>query len=234
MNSFNTFKLIKIKEINGKIKLLTGLHIGAGNDKIEIGGMDNPIIKDPATGAPYIPGSSIKGKMRSLIEWKLNKVLSNHGDPCNCGECDVCTVFGTAAAEKKGETIAKALRRGPTRIIVRDAHLSEEYKKKFEDGYQLIEEKYENSLNRITAVANPRPVERVIPGVEFDFSLAYKVLDRDDQGKTDEKLFEDIVLYALAALQEDYLGGGGSRGNGRIQFVQLTDETGKSVNLPQV
>ncbi|MCX7786409.1 MAG: type III-A CRISPR-associated RAMP protein Csm3 [Spirochaetes bacterium] len=233
MNTYKNFKLIKIKEIKGKIRLLSGLHIGAGNDKIEIGGMDNPVIKDPATGAPYIPGSSIKGKMRSLMEWKLNKVLPK-GDPCSCGVCEICTVFGTAAAEKKEDAIEKALTRGPTRIIVRDAHLTLEYKEKFGRGDQLIEEKYENSLNRITAAANPRPVERVIPGVEFDFAIAFKVLDRDDNGKKDEKLFEDIVLYGLAALQEDYLGGGGSRGNGRIQFIGLTDESGKEIVLPKV
>ena len=233
MDTYSTFTLKEIKEIKGKIKLLTGLHIGAGSDKIEIGGMDNPIIKDPATGAPYIPGSSIKGKMRSIMEWKLNKVLPS-GDPCKCGECEICTVFGTAAAEKRENVVEKALKRGPTRIIVRDAHLTEEYKKKFEEGMPLIEEKYENALNRITAAANPRPVERVVPGVEFDFSLAYKVLDRDDNGDKDERLFKEIVLYALAALQEDYLGGGGSRGNGRIEFVELSDGEGNKIELPKV
>ncbi|HOV38151.1 MAG TPA: type III-A CRISPR-associated RAMP protein Csm3 [Spirochaetales bacterium] len=230
----NKFQLIKIKEIKGKIKIMTGLHIGTGSDKIEIGGMDNPIIKDPLTGAPYIPGSSLKGKMRSLMEWKLNKVLDYKGNPCKCGECEICTVFGTAAAEKKEEVRERAFKRGPTRIIVRDACLTEEFQKKFRNGEQLIEEKYENSLNRITAEANPRPIERVIPGVEFDFSLVYKVLNRDDEGMKDENLFNEIVLYALAALQEDYLGGGGSRGNGKIQFVDLIDESGNVVNLPKV
>lgn len=230
------FKLVKIKEIKGKIKVVTGLHIGAGSDKIEIGGMDNPIIKDPHTGAPYIPGSSLKGKMRSLMEWRLNKVLRNNGEPCKCGECDICTVFGAPAAEKKEDAKSKALKRGPTRIILRDAHLTPEYQEKFDNGEQLIEEKWENALNRITAAATPRSIERVVPGVEFDFSLVFKVLIRDngEGGKRDEELFENIVLPALAHLEHDYIGGGGSRGNGKIQFVDLKDEEGNSIELPKV
>ena len=75
-------KLEKIKKITGKIKVLTGLHIGAGSDTIEIGGMDNPIVKNPFTNEPYIPGSSLKGKMRSLMEWNLGLVENNNGNPC--------------------------------------------------------------------------------------------------------------------------------------------------------
>ncbi|KYC48406.1 MAG: RAMP superfamily protein [Candidatus Methanofastidiosum methylothiophilum] len=234
------YKLLKIKKITGKIKILTGLHIGAGSDKIEIGGMDNPILKDPVTGAPYIPGSSLKGKMRSLMEWKLNKVLENNGNPCKCGVCDICTVFGAPAVEKgKQDSIEKAIKRGPTRIILRDAHLTKEYQEKFNKGEILIEEKCENSLNRITAAATPRQLERVVPGVEFDFSLVFKVLEKnntpqENTTKSDEELFNEIVLPALAMLEQDYLGGGGSRGNGKVQFRGLTDEEGNAIQLPKV
>ena len=59
-------KLVRIYTITGTIETVTGLHIGAGKDSIEIGGMDNPVIKHPHTGEHYIPGSSLKGKVRSL------------------------------------------------------------------------------------------------------------------------------------------------------------------------
>jgi len=228
------YKIKEIKKLQGKIRVESGLHIGAGSDKIEIGGMDNPIIKNPVTQEPYIPGSSLKGKMRSLMEWKLGKVLGSRGAPCGCGECEVCRVFGTSAAARRPEEKDKAMKRGPTRIILRDARLSERDREKFGRGEILIEEKSENSLNRITAEANPRPLERVVPGTEFDFSLIYKILDMGDEGAEDEKNFSAVVLTALALLEQDYLGGGGSRGNGRISFQELKDEKGSPVQLPTV
>ena len=108
-------KLLKHRTITGKILLRTGLHIGGGSETIQIGGMDNPIIKSPLNDYPYIPGSSLKGKMRSLLEWKYDK--SPDGNPCKCSQCDICKIFGTSGSEES--TL------GPTRIIVRDAHLTE-------------------------------------------------------------------------------------------------------------
>lgn len=58
------YKLVEIYKISGQIKLETGLHIGGDEGVIEIGGNDNPIVRDISTGNPYIPGSSLKGKMR--------------------------------------------------------------------------------------------------------------------------------------------------------------------------
>lgn len=221
-------KQIATKKITGKIVVKTGLHIGAGNDKVEIGGMDNPIIRNPLTREPYIPGSSIKGKMRSLMEWKLDKLKTTGGKVCSCGnsDCEICRVFGSANTKSDD-----AKDRGPTRLIVRDATLSEDWKKKFQDGKAIIEEKSENSLNRITAEANPRPIERVVPGVEFDFEIAYRVIDTGDNGSTDEKYFKEVVLEGLKLLQNDYLGGGGSRGNGQIEFKDLVDEKGNKIEL---
>lgn len=221
-------KQIALKKITGKIVVKTGLHIGAGNDKVEIGGMDNPIIRNPLTREPYIPGSSIKGKMRSLLEWKLDKVLASSGKPCFCGkaDCPICRVFGSANNPKNVDK-----EKGPTRIIVRDAVLAEAWSKKFREGEVLVEEKNENSLNRITAEANPRPIERVVPGVEFDFEIAYRVIDTGDNGSIDEKNYKEVVLDGLKLLQDDYLGGGGTRGNGQIAFVDLKDESGTAIAL---
>ena len=222
-------KQIGLKKITGKIIVKTGLHIGAGNDKVEIGGMDNPIIRNPLTREPYIPGSSIKGKMRSLMEWKLDKIDTKKiGAPCSCGnsDCPICRVFGSANNSNNADT-----NKGPTRIIVRDAVLTKEWSEKFKQGKALVEEKSENSLNRITAAANPRPIERVVPGVEFDFEIDYRIIDTNDNGKKDNEYFDSVVKEGLRILQNDYIGGGGTRGNGQIAFVDLKDENGAEINL---
>ncbi|MBJ2356729.1 type III-A CRISPR-associated RAMP protein Csm3 [Sphaerochaeta sp. S2] len=221
------------KKIIGKMVVKTGLHIGAGNDKVEIGGMDNPIIRNPLNREPYIPGSSIKGKMRSLLEWKFGKIdmaSRKPGEPCSCGkaDCQICRVFGSANNSRNS---ASTIEKGPTRLIVRDATLSEEYRAMMKQGKPIVEEKSENSLNRITAEANPRPIERVVPGVTFDFEIIFRVLDMGDGGKTDLKMFDDVVVSGLNLLKADYLGGGGSRGNGQIDFVDLKDENGNSIEL---
>lgn len=222
-------KLMKIKTVSGKIKVETGLHIGAGNDVIEIGGMDNPIIRDPRTRLPYIPGSSLKGKMRSLLEWKLGKVKENQGFPCNCGknDCPVCRVYGVAIGRNSGDN---AVTRGPTRLIVRDALLSEEFKDKLDT---IIEEKSEVLIDRIKGVGqHPRSMERVAPEVTFDFELSYRVLNiENDNGIKDEELFRTAVLDVLKMVEHDYLGGGGSRGNGKIKFIDLKDENGNEIKL---
>lgn len=223
-------KQITIKKITGKLVVKTGLHIGAGNDKVEIGGMDNPIIRNPLTREPYVPGSSLKGKMRSLIEWKEGVLANTNGKPCSCGsaDCKICRVFGSA---NNSSTMDNSKMRGPTRLIVRDAVLTDDWVKKFRDGKAIVEEKAENSLNRITAEANPRPIERIVPGVEFDFEISYRVIDTGDNGATDENYFKEVVLEGLKMLQNDYLGGGGTRGNGQIEFIDLKDEKGNSINL---
>ncbi len=217
-------KLMKIKTITGRILVVTGLHIGTSNETIEIGGMDNPIIKDPLPGsnAPYIPGSSLKGKMRSLMEVKDQR-LSEKGGPCDCGGCHICAVFGTAADKKGDNTL------GPTRIIVRDAYLSDykktpderSWKQRFKAGDLPMEVKYENTINRISGEATPRPLERVPGGVEFDFNFSFNVFKNDP-----EKYF-NTVLQAMKLLELDALGGSGSRGCGQIKFVDITIDNEK-------
>ena len=218
-------KLLKYKVITGKIELLTGLHIGGSSDIIEIGGMDNPVLKHPLTGEPYIPGSSLKGKIRSLLELALGKVNDN-GEIHKCEklDCEICRVFGTSP-DKEYEEIAKG--RGPTRVIFRDAFIDDEYRKEMKDKgltvYDIVEEKTENALNRITAKANPRKLERVVPGVKFAFEIVYRVFDTGDGGKKDEELF-DIVKRGMRLLELDCLGGYGSRGSGKIKFIDVREE----------
>jgi len=216
-------EFIKYKDLKGKIRLLSGLHIGGNKDNIEIGGIDNPVIKHPITKLPYIPGSSIKGKMRFLLEWKEGKVNHNTGEPHSCkpanGKCPICRIFGNTAKDKKY---------GPTRLIVSDCKLllSSEDEEKFKRNDLIyLEDKVENRINRLTGTAiDFRHMERVPEGMVFDFGLTYKIF-KIDEGETeavneDEKNWQQVV-NALYYLQEDALGGSGSRGCGKVEFFDL-------------
>lgn len=232
-------KLLSQKIIKGTIKVETGLHIGGSAETIEIGGMDNPIITNPVTKEPYIPGSSLKGKMRSLIEWKLGK-LELDPNPKKLGQPygfhpenaedvkqghPISRIFGTTADEAK---------LGPTRLIVRDAFISKDFRdeaKKVNPNYtwiDMIEEKTENAINRITARANPRPIQRVVTGTEFEFEMIYRIFDMSDNGDVDRKNF-DLVLDGLKLIEMDALGGAGSRGCGKVSFWIQKNETRTSI-----
>ncbi len=204
---------LKIRKIKGKIYLKTGLHIGGGTEGIEIGGIDNPVIKDPKTGYPYIPGSSLKGKVRSLLELNMDRFDKSEGEPCQCGkaDCIICKVFGNTKKESKA---------GITRAIFRDAFLSNEsieiLKKR---NLSATEAKYENTINRITGKAsNPRQSERVLAGLSFDFEISVRIFKEDGEG--DEII--DILKKGLKLLESDALGGSGSRGYGKVEFKDLT------------
>ena len=217
-------KLLKHRVITGKILLQTGLHIGGGGETIQIGGMDNPIIKSPLNNYPYIPGSSLKGKMRSLLEWKdcdahdhMKPGNGKSGNPCDCAQCPICKIFGVSGS---GES-----EQGPTRIIVRDAYLTEESRARLqrmreEKGLIYAEEKYENSIDRLRGTAkNPRPTERVPAGINFDFEIIVRLFEEDN-----EQELMDKVKEALRLVQSDALGGSGSRGYGKVQFVATQDD----------
>ncbi len=225
--------------LRGTLRCVTGLRIGSEPEMIEIGGLDNPIIKHPLTDLPYVPGSSLKGKMRSLLELLLDKIDPRPevdgrrnraygevhrpgGYGCEGDECPICRIFGSNAGE--GEV-------GPSRLIVRDAYLTDEWEARIQDklleGKPVTEIKHENTINRITAMANPRQMERVPAGVEFTFEIGYRVFDTGDGGSTDRRLFERVI-EALQLVAADTLGGSGSRGYGKVAFegLALTDLEG--------
>lgn len=213
-------RIKNIKVINGSFELVTGTRIGGSNDIIEIGGNDSPIIRNPLTKELYIPGSSLKGKMRMLMEWLEGKV-SEDGKVHSCSkkECPVCRVFGRGAKDSGEASI------GGTRISIKDAYLSEVSRKELKELKEKVgldtEWKYENVINRLTSEATPRNSERIPAGIIFDFTISYKVYDFGDDGKLDEELFENIVLKGLKALELEGIGGGVSRGNGQIKFIKL-------------
>ena len=210
-------QLKKIHHIQGKIIVLTGLHVGGSKDNIEIGGMDNPVIKLPLDGAPYIPGSSLKGKMRSQIELVYFSDKITDGNPCSDPDTLVCKVFGMPINRENEEARAKL---GPTRIVVRDAVLSEEWLKKFRQGDLPMEEKHENQIHRLKGVAqHPRPIERVPAGVEFSFSITLKEMEGD---AIEEHL--DLIWKGLQLIELDGLGGSVSRGSGQVQFTDITHD----------
>ncbi|MGF6907604.1 type III-A CRISPR-associated RAMP protein Csm3 [Fusobacterium sp. PH5-44] len=213
-------KIKKIKMITGELELLTGTKIGGSSDTIEIGGNDNPVIRNPLTQELYIPGSSLKGKMRMFAEWtegKINK--EGHVHSCEEKECPICRVFGRGANDS-----GKA-KSGPTRISVKDAYLTKESKEELKKLKERVgndtELKYENNINRLTSAATPRNSERIPAGVKFEFSIGYKIIDLDDEGKTDEAHLDRIVFTALKGLLLEGIGGGVSRGNGQIKFTKL-------------
>jgi len=215
--------------LRGTLRCVTGLRIGGSAEMIEIGGLDNPIIRHPLTKLPYVPGSSLKGKMRSLLELRHNKIDAS-GEVHNCDDpdCLVCRIFGSSAGTS---------RNGPSRLIVRDAELTDDKKDEtgnvIEEGWKTkirelrkagergTEIKYENTINRITAMANPRQMERVPAGVEFAFEIGYRVFDTGDGSETDRTLYQHVV-EALQLVQADTLGSSGSRGYGKVAFEDLT------------
>ena len=215
-------KLTQIRQITGTIVLRTGLHIGAGDTEMRIGGTDNPVVKNPLDGQPYIPGSSLKGKIRSLLEWKLGLVTASNGRPfsfqhikdgkTNTPEADLLRLFGGAPG---GEIDALVAAIGPTRLAFWDCALNADWLAKIRARNLLAtESKSENTIDRIKGVAeHPRFSERVIAGAEFDFRISLKVVDGED--------LLPLLLQGLKLLQLDSLGGSGSRGYGKLGLQGL-------------
>jgi CRISPR-associated protein Csm3 len=247
--------------VTGKIKAETGLFMGGSTVGLDIGGVDSAVIKD-SEAKPYIPGSSLKGKMRSLSEkdeglatdenrvWvvkpdeKGKKGISIH--LCDEEDCKICNIFGrtngdfpkidnsmTNRISRENVTIKSTT---PTRLIVRDCHFieeslipddirkdlhdQEEIKKALEDvkkrlDLEWTQVKFENVIDRITSAANPRQMERVPEGAEFEFEMIYNVFNESDKSNLKD------VFMAMELVEHDYLGGSGSRGYGKVKFKDM-------------
>jgi len=222
-------KLTEIRKIEGKIILQTGLHIGSANLEMHIGGTDNQVIKHPHTMEPYIPGSSLKGKVRSLLELESGLMPYTKGDvitPKIIAEINdeklkekaiaILKIFGSGA----GEVAEEENTYGPSRASFADCYLNDQWKKEaLEKNLPLTEIKPENVIDRIKGTAkNPRTTERVPAGAQFDLLITFKILEEDD-----EKLFETL-LKGLKLLEMDALGGSTSRGYGRIKIEFKNEE----------
>lgn len=202
-------KLIKKIKITTKLTLVTGLHIGDNNDNVEIGGMDSAVIKIATKdNQPYIPGSSLKGKMRCMLEQIKGSAKVGENPEVN-------NLFG--AIENK----AKKIEGSPSKIIVRDAYLTEKSVKDLINCESLdmpyTESKSENTIDRVTAKANPRQSERIPAGAEFNVEFIINVWDNDGDGSN----LLNMLKTGINLLENDYLGGSGSRGYGQIKFDEL-------------
>lgn len=167
--------------LSGILKVLTGMHIGGSSDFAPIGAVDSPFIRDQFSHAPIIPGSSLKGKIRTLLAkincdgYVLNKVADDNEI--------VARLFGAS-----GKNYAM-----PARLQFFDLFVTEDTKNNFnaiETDTYIGEVKFENTINRASGVANPRQIERVPAGAEFDFKLVYNVENLQDVQEDLETLAE--------------------------------------------
>ena len=198
----------KVK-ITAQIRLETGLHIGTSNAFAAIGATDSPVIKDPITNLPIIPGSSIKGKMRTLLARVYNDKLAK--SPKEDGEV-LSRLFGNH--DSKDYKIG--------RLIFRDAFLLNKDDLDAKGAKSYTEVKFEKTIDRITAVANPRQIERAIRESRFGFELIYEINDKS-AGEVNEDI--QAIVDGLKLLELDYLGGSGSRGYGKVVFEDLQAQT---------
>ncbi len=216
--------------LEANVECLTGLHIGAGKGSLEIGGADNPVVKD-AFGRPYIPGSSLRGKLRSLLEQSsgllkpadLVYLSRRKGQEVRIHQSnepgdDICLLFGRNPGRMErveGEAFDSSTAT-PARLTVSDAPLdmasiTQQMRENLDD--ELTEVKNENAIDRITSQANPRTLERVPAGARFQLRIVLDILCEED------KPLVARLLEGLRLLEDDALGGGGSRGNGRIRLT---------------
>lgn len=229
--------------IKGNIRAVTGLHIGGAAGALEIGGVDSPVIRNPLNNQPYIPGSSLRGKMRSLSERLYGseqnfavgrtKGKEVYVHTCQAGKlpgdandaqekawresyakkyagCQVCSVFGVTGDEPVPH---------PTSLVIRDAFLTKTSADDLEKkgDFPFTEIKWEATIDRVTSAATPRQIERVPAGAIFEgLELVFNIYDQPGLGHF------PTVLKALQLVEEDYLGGLGSRGGGKVAF-ELTE-----------
>jgi CRISPR-associated protein Csm3 len=225
-------KLIGKLILEGELHCETGLHIGAGKGSLEIGGADNPVVKD-SHGRPYVPGSTLRGRVRSLLEQatglaipsELVYISKRKGQEVRIHQSDrpddeVCVLFGRSPGrmEKVGGGDIDSNHATPARLAVFDAPLildsiTPQMRETLDD--ELTEVKSENAIDRITSQANPRTLERVPAGARFKIRLVLDILCPEDA------VLPALLVQGLRLLEDDTLGGGGSRGSGRVSFGSL-------------
>ena len=204
----------KIK-ISGVLDVVTGLHIGGSDVFAPIGAVDSPVIKDALSGLPMIPGSSLKGKLRTLLAKRYNQTLNQK--PENDDE-RLQRLFGRS---KKDQIRARA-----GKVIFSDMLLNNWQALQRMGAESKTEIKFENTIDRLTSEANPRQIERVIRGSEFLLDIIYEAHGEVAE-QVEQQMVEDFEVLAegFRLLQYDYLGGSGTRGYGKVRFRGLKAET---------
>ncbi len=222
MTEQTVLKQIGQIKISGQIKAVTGLHIGGTEIGLAIGGADSTVVRNGLDGKPYIPGSSLKGKMRGLLErvYKGNKLIEIIGgknkirihmceNAADYQGCFVCQMFGITPEKAESKNL-------PTRLIFRDAMMAPETAEALEESLYIdmpySQVKTEVVIDRITSAATPRQVERVPAGALFDYEIVFNLYLETDLD------WLPFLTEAMDLLESDYLGGLGSRGHGQVRF----------------
>lgn len=217
-----TSKLLKKIVYTGTITLKTGLHIGGTNVALNIGGPDKFVVRNPVNNVPYIPGSSLKGKMRALVEIANGCITyTSRGEAKASEDPDSISgrLFGVAVGNSKGR---------PSRLIIRDAEMDTSHPEMFENTDLLYtESKAEVSIDRVTAATNGmlRTIERVPAGAVFKLNMVLNIFEGED-----EQGLKDTVKQAIKLLENDYLGGNGSRGYGQVK-IMLDNPDGETLTF---
>jgi len=213
-------KLLKKIEFQGKLTLMTGLHIGGTNSSMQIGGIDKSVIRNPITNQPFIPGSSLKGKLRALLQIStgeikpLDKPMGGNVYNVSTDDKADADLFGNATGDKKQK---------PSRLIVRDCELINHEDLLLKTEIPYTEGKTEVVIDRITSAASPRQIERVPAGAVFAFNLILNIWEQDNN----ETALLNNLFKSLELLRDDYLGGSGSRGYGQlsIEIEKISEKT---------
>jgi CRISPR-associated protein Csm3 len=203
-------KLKEIAEFTGRLNVLgSGLRIGGSKEASAIGETDNPIIRHPITNLPYVPGSSVKGKVRSLLESKHCPDTQRTGKPCTCGTCTVCQLFGCGESRNI---------KSPSRLVFRDCQPTAETRRTWEESGVSSELKTEVLIDRNKGLSygriGPRTTERIPAGSSFDFAFSIRSFEGDDV-----RAYYEFLAEGFELLEKHYLGGCGSRGYGQVALV---------------
>ncbi|MDR7432866.1 MAG: type III-A CRISPR-associated RAMP protein Csm3 [Armatimonadota bacterium] len=230
--------------LSAEIVALTGLRIGAAASGLDIGGVDQPVLRDPVTNQPYIPGSSLKGKLRSLltkahglplqqlVQRPVEVWLHWCTDEAGYRACMVCPTFGQFPSGPRGarfdfvspaRLITRDARLGPELQVAEDGRVSRRSWKEVDTDLPFSEVKVEVALDVITAASNPRQMERVPPGAIFESEVLFTVFRPDGQsidGEMEKKRLREVIA-AMRLLEDDYLGSSGTRGYGKVKFQKV-------------
>lgn len=211
--------------IEANLEVLTGMHISSSSDFAAIGAVDTVVVRDPITHQPIIPGSSVKGKLRYLLSRvttereEISKLMDESDE--------LKRLFGTSMGDLNSRL---------SRLQFYDLKLNPENKEKLSKldlDLPFTEIKFENTINRATGVANPRQIERVIAGSIFDFKLVYNVENIDDLGKD-----FDLIKLGIEILENDYIGGHGTRGYGKVKFdnynISIKNYSDNNIDISEI
>lgn len=183
--------------IQCQLVVCTGMHIGDSSAFSAIGAVDSQVVRDPLTGLPIVPGSSLKGKLRTLLA-RSHSVDLQHMPSHDHDDESIKRLFGSSKPVRA------------SRLQFADCFISNAGEMR---RVGFTEVKAENGINRADSVANPRFIERVSRGTVFDVKIVYEIAD-------EFQIRDDLELLAkgMKLLQLDYLGGHGTRGSGRVSL----------------